>query len=409
MKVLQINSVVNKGSTGRICEQIATTLLTNEVGAECTIAYGRDSNRSSHHIIRIGDKCSVLHHVLETRLFDRHGLSSKRATMMFLNEIADQKYDLIHIHNIHGYYINYKLLFDFIKNRNIPVIWTLHDCWPFTGHCSHFDYADCEKWKSECNHCPQLRRYPKTWYDRSKLNFQTKKSSFTGVNQMTLVPVSNWLSKFLQSSFLSEYPVRVVHNGIDLSSFLRSPNVVTLKKKLGFEDEDNILLGVANIWEERKGLYYFEQLATRLPVSFKIVLIGLSKKQMRDLPPNIVGKQRTESVRELADYYSIADAFVNPTLEDNYPTTNMEAMACGTPVITFDTGGSPESIDKDTGIVVSRGDINKLSDACIYIVDAKKRGLYSVEVCRNKAEREFDQNKKFIEYIKLYNDVLKKL
>jgi glycosyltransferase involved in cell wall biosynthesis len=365
---------------------------------------GRNARESKSELIQIGTNKDIIIHGIQTRLFDNHGFSSVKATKNFIKKIKQIKPDIIHLHNIHGYYLNIEILFNFLAKANIPVVWTLHDCWPVTGHCTHFDFIDCNKWKTGCYSCPQKTSYPGSFlFDRSRKNYQQKKELFNSVKQMVLVPVSNWLGGIIQQSYLKQYPVNVIHNGINISQFKPSINN-SFRKKYDLKNSF-LILGVASTWEERKGLNDFIKLSNILNNSYKIVLVGLSAKQLKTLPDTIIGIKRTESIEELVQLYSTADVFVNPTLEDNFPTTNLEAMACGTPVITYQTGGSPESVIKETGIVIKKGDIKELVKA---IQTVKKQGKqkYTKE-CRKHIEQNFDKNDKFAEYISLYKKLLK--
>jgi glycosyltransferase involved in cell wall biosynthesis len=400
-KLLQINSVINTGSTGRIGEEIG--IYVKERGWESYFAYGRHGNESSLITVKIGSKPSNYWHVLMTRLFDKHAMASKSATKLLLDQIKKIKPDIIHIHNIHGYYLNMPILFEFLTKTSTPIIITLHDCWTFTGHCSYFDVVNCNKWQTECNKCPQTKIYPSSWiFDRSKENFLMKKQLFSNLPNLTLVPVSNWLNSFVKKSFLNTIPTQVIHNGLDMNKFKPRP-FTNLKKNLKLNGE-NIILGIANIWTERKGLNDFYKLSSKLESNYKIILVGLNKKQIEDMPKDIIGISRTESIEELCEYYSMADVFVNPTHEDNFPTTNLEALACGTPVITYDTGGSPEAICADTGIVVPKGNMEELMLA---IEDIKSRSKEEIgRKCRARALQYFDKNIKYEQYFELYNQLL---
>jgi putative colanic acid biosynthesis glycosyltransferase len=400
--LLQINSVVNSGSTGRIAEEIGQTAIA--AGWESYIAYGRNERPSSSKLIRIGSDKDVKLHGLQTRLFDRHGLGSKDATTALIRKVEDIKPDIVHLHNIHGYYINIEVLFLYLKKVNIPVIWTFHDCWPITGHCSHFTFVGCEKWKTQCYNCPQKTGYPASYLiDRSKKNFILKKELFNSLSNLTLVPVSQWLSGVLEESFLQKYPIKVINNGINTEVFKPSEGSA-FRTKYSLDDKF-ILLGVASIWGERKGLNDFIELSKLLDSDFQIVLVGLTKKQIDQLPDNILGIERTESVDALADIYATSDAFINPTYEDTFPTTNLESQACGTPVITYKTGGSPEAIDESTGIVVEQGNMNKLVEA-IYTIKKNGKQYYS-DACVNRAHRLYKKEDRYKEYIDLYESLLK--
>jgi len=401
MKVLQINSVCGIGSTGRIAIDIHNILI--EQGHESYIAYGRNLPKNCDNVIRIGTKIDNYTHVLKTRLLDKHGFGSKQATIEFINKVKKLNPDIIHLHNIHGYYINIEILFDYIKEAKKPVVWTLHDCWSFTGHCSYFDYLGCNKWKTGCFECPQKNEYPKSLIlDNSDWNYSKKKEIFTGVKNLTIVTPSQWLADLVQESFLNEYPLKVINNGIDLNVFKPTEN--SFREKYDLQDKF-IILGVANIWTHRKGLKYFIEMSEVLEKDERIVLVGLSEKQLKEIPNNIIGISRTNNVEELVEIYSSADVFVNPTLEDNFPTTNLEALACGTPVVTFDTGGSPESIDKNTGFVVQKGNINELLYKIRSLTKRSNDEIKeSYEATKNRARDIFNKDDKFKEYVELYNN-----
>ncbi|WFB91441.1 glycosyltransferase [Streptococcus parasuis] len=375
MKVLQINSVCGIGSTGRIATDIHNILI--DQGHESYIAYGRDLPKNCDNAIRIGTKIDNYTHVLKTRLLDKHGFGSKQATIEFIDKVKKLNPDIIHLHNIHGYYINIEILFDYIKEAKKPVVWTLHDCWSFTGHCSHFDYIGCEKWKTGCFDCPQKHEYPKSlFFDNSNWNYSKKKEVFTGVDNMTIVTPSNWLANLVRKSFHKNYEIETIHNGIDLSVF--KPTQGDFRKKYNIENKF-IILGVSSVWNQRKGFFEYIELSQALKPDEVIVLVGVSEKQKENLPQNIIGITRTTNVKELAEIYSAADLFVNLTLEDNFPTVNLEALACGTKVLTYDTGGSSETIDMTTGIILSEKSVltvleeirNIKINSCIDTIDIK--------------------------------------
>jgi len=400
MRVLQINSVYGVGSTGRIVKNLHEVII--KMGYEGYIAYGRGTLLRNSNTIRIGDNFDIYKHFVITRLFDRHGFGSKGATREFINKIEEIDPDIIHLHNIHGYYINIEILFNYLKEINRPIVWTLHDCWAFTGHCAYFDFIGCDKWKIGCERCPQKSRYPKSiLLDSSKYNYQRKKELFTGIKNMTIVTPSKWLANLVKESFLKEYDVRVIYNGIDLKIFSPKDDK-SFKKKYGIENKF-IILGVANIWDYRKGLRYFFDLSQMIDNNSVIVLVGLNKKQLKNLPSNIIGIEKTNNIEELAEIYSSADVFVNPTLEDNFPTTNLEALACGVPVITFNTGGSPESVDDHTGMVIEKGNMKQLIDGINYFKKVN-RTAYSSN-CRKRAEMLYDMSITYNEYINLYQFV----
>lgn len=403
MKVLQINSVCGIGSTGRIATDIHNILI--EQGYESYIAYGRELPKNCDNIIKIGTKLDNYAHVAKTRIFDRHGFGSKQATIKFLEKLKILDPDIIHLHNIHGYYINIELLFNYLKEVKKPVVWTLHDCWSFTGHCAYFDYAGCNKWKTECYSCPEKKEYPSSLLvDNSKNNYTRKKEIFTGVKNLTLVTPSRWLANLVQKSFLQDYPIEVINNGIDLNTFRPDKGDFIEEFKL---NDKFIILGVASVWDRRKGLKYFIELAEKLDHDETIVLVGLTEEQIKQIPDNIIGVTRTNNVEELVNIYSSADVFVNPTLEDNFPTTNLEALACGTPVITFHTGGSIESVDDATGLIVKEKTSDELYKGICQIKNQKKASYE--EACLERARKYYCKVDKYKEYIALYQNILDKM
>lgn len=355
MKVLLINVVCGIRSTGRICGELADRFRAE--GHEAVIAYGRESvpDAYANIAVRIGTDWDHRIHAVATRLLDAHGFASRRATRDFLRWADTFDPDLLWLHNIHGYYLHIEELFRWIKSRpRMEVRWTLHDCWAFTGHCVHFVAADCSRWKTGCHHCPLKREYPKSLLcDRSAVNYARKKAAFCGVKNMTLITPSQWLAGLVRQSFLGEYPVEVVYNRIDQSVF--RPTDSDFRQRYGLQDRQ-IILGVASTWSREKGLYDFYELAKLLNARGKIVLVGLTEAQCREVPPEILAIQRTNSPQELAEIYSAADVFFNPTYQDTYPTVNLEAEACGTRVITYATGGAPETIHRADSVVIPVGE-----------------------------------------------------
>lgn len=347
-----INSVCGIRSTGRICTDLADALTAQ--GHEVKIAYGRETvpEKSRKYAVRIGSNTDNKLHGLRSRLFDDTGFGSKRATKRFIEWVKSYDPDVVHLHNIHGYYINIELLFRYLAEAEKPVIWTLHDCWSFTGHCAYFDYAECDRWKTGCHNCPQKKEYPSSMLaDRSKKNWEAKKKLFTAVKDMVFVTPSEWLAEILRQSYFGKYPVKVINNDIDLSVF--RPTEGDFREKNGLTGK-KMLLGVASVWDRRKGLKDYIKLSEKLDDNYRIVLVGLSEEQIKQLPENVIGISRTNNTKELAEIYTAADYFLNLTYEDNYPTVNLEAQACGTPVISYRTGGSTESAVR-FGTVVEKG------------------------------------------------------
>ena len=359
MKVLMINVVCGIRSTGRICTDLATELEAQ--GHEVKIAYGRENvpEQFQKYAVRIGKNFDVKLHGVKARLLDGAGFGSKRATKKFIEWVKEYDPDVIHLHNIHGYYINVEVLFKYLKKCDKKIIWTLHDGWAFTGHSAYCDAVQCDSWKTGCHKCPQIREYPKSVVDRSKYNWEKKRKLFTGIANMTIVTPSHWLAGLVQDSFLQCYEVQVIHNGIDTSQF--KPLKSDFRKQYGLENK-RILLGVATVWNDMKGYTDFIRLSSMLDDLNKIVLVGVSDDQLKELPNSILGIKRTASVRELVYLYSAADVFLNLSYCENYPTVNLESRACGTPIVTYNTGGSPESAGPEC-IVVEKGNLQEVISA----------------------------------------------
>lgn len=404
-RVLLVNTVAGTGSVGRLTVGLYHTLEEN--GYECLVAYGRGEAPEGVRSYRIGQDLDVYLHGALSRMTDRHGFYSKRATQEFINVIEDFAPDIIHLHNVHGYYLNIKVLFEYLKESGIRVIWTLHDCWTFTGHCSHFEYIGCMKWMNECDSCEQLSEYPKSvGKDNSKRNYHDKKELFTGLPDCTIVTPSEWLAGRVAQSYMSEYHRVVVNTGIDLEQFYpvaeerRNDNLIfRLRNNLNLRNK-NVLLGVANPWRERKGLLQFVNLSKMIDERCQIVLLGLNDEQLNELPESIIGLSHTDSVEELAALYSMADVYVNLTLEDTFPTTNIEALACGTPVVTFRAGGAAEMLDDTCGIAVERNSIQGVVAAIDTVISQRNANInFTVDHCVRRA-RMYDREIRFEEYIR---------
>lgn len=357
MKYLFINSVAGVGSTGRIAADKCRELMAQ--GHECRLAYGRScGNCEDVPTIRIGSDLDVKLHGVMNRIFDNHGFGSEGATRRFLKQVREYDPDVIWLHNIHGYYIHVGLLFEYLRFCGKKIIWTLHDCWSFTGHCAYFDFVGCSRWKTGCENCPQKKSYPASLVmDNSKENYETKRYHFTGIPNMTLTVPSHWLAERVRASFLGEYPVEVVYNTVSRQVFKPTPS--DFRKKHGLEDK-TILLGVANIWEERKGLKDFAALAPMLDDHYKIILVGLTPEQSRELPKNILCLPRTDNIRQLVEIYSAADLYINPSVEETFGMTTLEALYCGTPSIVYQDTACEEIVRQYGGTAVPRGAENLL-------------------------------------------------
>lgn len=392
MKIAQINTVCGNGSVGRITVDIYHAL--KRKGHEGKIFYGRRTAPEGVDTERFGTNLDMGMHVLHTFFEGTHGFDSKGQTKKLIESLKAYAPDLIHMHNIHGFYMDVEMFFAFLKEYGKPVVWTLHDCWSFTGHCAYFDFVQCDKWKSGCENCPQYRNtYPYALFkDGSRENYSRKKTAFQGVKGMTIVTPSKWLGELVKESYLKEYPVKVIPNGIDLERFVPQDT----KKR-----EKHLILGVANVWDRRKGLDYLKKLSEMLDSSkYEVAVVGVTKKQIKELPAGMTGIEHTQNVEELMQLYSQASVYVNPTLEDNFPTTNLEALACGTPVATFETGGSVEAVDESCGRIVPQKDVQALKNAVTELCEKVEtmRGA-----CRNRALL-YNKYDRFGEYLNLYEE-----
>lgn len=391
MIIAQINATCGVGSTGKIC--VSVSELLSKKGIENYIFYSAGS--SDYPLgIKYANEKAVKFQTLLSRIFGNCGFESKSITEKLIKELEKIKPDIIHIHNIHSHNCNLKMLFSYITKNGIKVYWTFHDCWAFTAYCPHFDMIDCDKWKTGCYNCPQRKQY--SWFfDRSEYLYNKKKSDIKGAD-ITVITPSKWLAGLVKESFFKDFPVKIINNGIDLNIF--KPTYSDFREKYSLGNK-YIVLGVAFGWGKRKGLDVFCELAKRLDgEKYKIVLVGTNDNIDKLLPENIISIHRTANQTELAEIYTAADIFVNPTREENYPTVNMESIACGTPVVTFNTGGSPEMLDETCGAVVAKNDVDGIQNEIKRICETQS---YSKDDCIERAKG-FDKDNKFEEYIKLY-------
>ncbi|MBQ7107066.1 MAG: glycosyltransferase [Clostridia bacterium] len=390
MKVVQINATCGAGSTGKIC--VAISELLDKQNIENYVFYTQGISQHKNGV-KYADKKYIKMQALKSRVLGNYGFNSKLATKKLIAQLSQIKPDIVHLHNIHAHNCDLELLFKYFKSTKTKLFWTFHDCWVFTGYCTYFDMVNCDKWQTNCKNCPQKKEY--SWFfDRSTALFNKKKDLFSGLD-LTIITPSQWLADLVKQSFLKDYPVKVINNGIDLNVF--KPTTGDFRKKYNL-DNKFIVLGVAFDWGARKGLDVFIELSKRLPKNNKIVLVGTNNNIDKQLPDNIISIHRTQNQQELAEIYTAADLFVNPTREENFPTVNIESLACGTPVLTFNTGGSPEIIDETCGTVVPKNDIDGLYSEILRI---KSENPYSPAACIEKAKN-FNANEKFKEYLKLY-------
>lgn len=394
MKILFINSFLSSGGPPRIIKGLYDALT--EQGHECLLAAAREKPIDGMNVYVIGNHSRIYMNAIESRLFDNDGFVSSSETRKLIDIIKNFEPDIVHIHNLHGYYINSEILFNYLKSVAIPVIWTFHDCWPFTGHCAYFDGIGCEKWLNGCGGCKQKQAYPKSIVDWSKRNWARKRTVFCGLQNATIVTPSRWLADVVKKSFLQDYRIEVVNNGVDLEQF--HPVDSDFRVVYGLCDSF-LIVSVAAVWDERKGFSDYIKLARLLDDSMALVMVGVTKKQKESLPAKIIGIEKTESVQELAEIYSAADVFLNLTYEDNFPTVNIEALACGTPIITYDTGGSPEIADSENEIVCKRGDIDRIYDA---IRETKNSGGLKKTAALRKNAMKYTKEEMTEKYMEIY-------
>lgn len=394
MKVLFVNLVYGAGSTGKIIADIMNLL--KKYGNDVKALYGTGACSDNADAVKVSGKLEYYFHNAVSRFTDHAGLYSWAATRKLIREIRAFSPDVIHLHTLHGFYVNYEMLFRFLKEANIPVVWTLHDCWTFTGHCTHFSQVKCVQWQTECRDCKLLYRYPQCyWKGDVRRNFLRKKNAFTGVKNLTITTPSQWLADQVSKSFLQNYPRTIIPNGIDRTIF--HPQSSSLREKYHLEDK-KIVLGVANVWNARKGLPDLLTLAGRLGSDYQVVLIGLIEKQLPDIPSVVLGLLRTANQTELAQWYTAADVFVNPTYEETFGLTTVEAQACGTPAVVYATDGCPETLLTEDSVLVAQGDREALARA---VREIAQRG---VRVDEHAADR-LDKERAYEKYVRLYERV----
>lgn len=397
-KLIQFNPVAGFGSTGRIAEQIGDFAIEN--GWDSYIVYsGRPKAKSSSKLIEVGSKWDVISHAIETRLFDRHGLGSKNSTLKLTDLLEQLKPDVLHFHNIHGYYVNYEVLGAYINKSKIPVVWTFHDFWPMTGHCSYFSDVNCEKWKEECFDCPKTAFYPKSYLDNSKFNFNKKKKTFTSIENLTIVPVSKWAGTLVEQSFFKSTDIEVIYNGIDLEIFYPKKSASILKEKLGLSGQF-VIIALATTWGKRKGWFDYIKLVELLPSDITLLLVGVNKEQEKELPSAIKFMQKTNDINQLAELYTLADIVMNLSYQETFGLTTVEGFACGTPSIVYNKTASPELMNEHVGEIVEPGDLNDVLNAILKIKDKGKDSFQ--DKCLNHVREKFNAKDRYKDYLELY-------
>ena len=392
--LLQINTVANIGSTGNVAEQLGKIAI--EKGWKSFIAYGRQASKSSSELIHIGCKVSVLLHFLLSRIFDKHGLGSIIATHIFLMKVDKIKPDIVQIHNMHGYFLNYPMLIKYLSKKNIPTVITLHDFWLLTGHCAYINDS-CEKWKTGCGTCPRIKQYPYAAIDNSKSNWAIKTLLFKSFYNVTLIPVSYWLKSFIEKSLLSKLDIKVIQNGINSNVFKPFEGEAHSDMYNKIDWGKYTIMTIATRWTEANGYSDVISLSRILPEDSQIIMVGLSKKQRAELPSNIIGIYRTDSISQLTELYTFADVMFNASKEVTFGFVTVEAMACGTPVIVYRNTAGQEIIDENTGFV-----IDSISEIPLLIRKIKKSSNLSL-LCRKRVQNHFDADKQYKKYFDLYN------
>ena len=395
IKVVQINTFPYK-ATGNIMMNIHNQLLEEQY--DSYVFWGRGRAAQNEREIAILDEFGVKLHGVYTRITDKTGFASKKVTRKLIGKLQQIKPDILHLHNLHGYYINYPILFEYLAKKDIPVVWTLHDCWAYTGHCAHFSYIQCSKWTNMCSSCPQKREYPKSFFvDRSKKNYEAKKKYFCKVSNMTIVTPSDWLASMVRLSFLKQYEVKVIPNGIDTNRFKARKSSFKTKHQI---ESKEMVLAVANVWNQKKGFDDVIKISEKLnPINYQVVMVGVTKEQIHTLPKTVLPIMRTASVDELVEIYSAADVFINPSYEETMGMVTVEALACGVPCFVYDKTAVPEVVDAKSGMIFQAGDIESICKAIT------NREYMKLTEMRQRAVL-FDKKREYKKYLDLYDSVI---
>ena len=404
MKIIEINTTKNSGSTGRIASQIQAYV--NGKGESCKIAFGYGNSEGSSDFSMYSRAGTHIHSFLSRKLC-MQGRCSWVQTYRLVNFLKAEKPDIVHLHNIHGHYLNYKILFRYLKSTQIPVVWTFHDCWPYTGKCAHYSGAGCDKWKTECFDCPNLQTYPDSSFDGSRRNYQNKKRCFTSLEKLHIVCNSDWLKSQVEESFFKGADITRIYNGVDTGVFYpkTANEVKKAAEKYGIDLEKKTILGVSGVWKADKGLQVFLELTRAISPEYQVVLVGVSQSQKETLPKSVIAIERTEDMQELAALYTLADVLVNASKEETFGMVPAEAMACGTPVVVSSKTACPEIADPSVVLVVSMDSIDELIDA-IEGICTKGKGVYS-DSCVAKIRNLFSVEEMNRQYYGLYKRVLK--
>lgn len=394
MRIVQINSVC-RGSTGKIARMINDHLDQNNDEGYTLFSVGEPVDMD--HEFCCSNSSEVKKNALQSRIKGNYGFNSEKATERYINKLEELKPDIVHVHNIHGHDLNLETFFRYLEEKGIPVVITMHDCWLFTGYCPHYQSVSCDHFMNGCGPCPVYRQY--SWFkDSSKENLERKKNVLLSLPDLTIVTPSQWLKDEVKKSVLKECSVEVIHNGIDLGSYHQSDSNVN-------DEKQRLILSVAFPFTEKKGFSDLMRIAGNLSEGYRMVLVGISEEQKKNLPQNVTGILKTDSIEELVKLYNDADVLVSASHEENFPTVNLEAQACGLPVAAYDVGGTRETFNQNTGIAVKDGDVEALLSACMHLAE-KKRNISGE--CRKFAEDNADSQKMAESYRKLYHRILEK-
>ncbi len=386
MKVLMVNTVSGFGSTGSICTDIASVL--NKQGHECCIAYGQGTTTYKNSF-KIGTKVENHIHNIGSRLYGKQGYFTKRGTQKFVEFIKGYNPDVIHLHNLHGNYLNLKVLFEYLIDVQKPVVWTLHDCWAFTGKCAHYTDVQCYKWQTQCNKCPQVKKYPTSlFFDQSQIMYEDKKKWFTALKNLTIIPVSHWLEGEVKKSFFKNNTIVPIYNWVDHSVFKSCKENV--KDQYGINTKKFIILGVSASWSSSNDrLNDFIALSKLISNDMQIVLVGKAANK-KDIPSSIIHIPYVNGKDELAKLYSDANVYVHVSTEDTFGKVIAEALSCGTPAIVYNTTACPEIIGEGCGYVVEKRNTTQILDV-IKKIKALSKEQY-IGKCRQHVIENFDFN-----------------
>ena len=392
MKVIQINAVSEYSSTGRTTSELHDALI--QKGHESWIAAPNVPN--GIQTIKIGSKLEIGFHGLFSRSFGRQGYASVLSTWRLISKLKKINPDIVHLRNLHANFINLHLLFCYLRDNNVPTVITLHDCWPFTGHCCYFIDSNCDKWKKGCGKCPDIRMWNTSWFfDFSRRNLLNKSRYFSELKNLGVIGVSDWVTNFARDSILKNATIiKRIYNWIDIDKFRPSSSRMS-------PNPTPIILGVSQIWNRQKGLEDFIKLATMLP-DCKFMLVGKLIEYIEDIPLNINFIGTTSSVDQLIEYYNKADVFFNPSTRETFGKVTAEALACGLPVVAYNATATPELVGSGCGYIVTVGDIDAAKDAVEKVLKDKTMAKRA----REYAVRTFDKSKLVDEYIEVYQALI---